>query len=202
MSTAKKQFLKDVNDPNTVIFPKTTIDQVLSADGTTPWVPTDNGQEITQAEYDKLTPEQKANGDYYITDANGNATVIDTALSTTSINPVQNKVVTEAINSVNSKIANKTESSMLTGLTIEYNANTVSVDYSAKQTISAKTWLNNFIKLTKKPINNRRFIVYEPNNGIYVGFGIIDTDGNVSVYNSTTATITNIGFSITYLYNN
>ena len=121
MSTAKKQFLKDAKDPNTVIFPKTTIDQVLSADGTTPYTPADSGIELTQAEYNALSPAEKAKGDYYITDATTNPVVIDTALSTTSTNPVQNKVVTEAINSVNSNLEIKLECTKIGD--IRYNGN-------------------------------------------------------------------------------
>ena len=97
-------------------------------------------------------------------------------------------------------LTNKTESSSVTGLSVEYNENTVSIDYAGTQTIPSKTWLNNFITITKKPKDEKRFIAYSPNNGAYVGFGKIDTNGNVSVYNSTTATVGSIGFSIMYLF--
>lgn len=66
-------------------------------------------KEITQAEYDALSESQKKNGTiYYIKDADveiGSASdsvpgvvLVDSALSSSSKNPVQNKVVTEALN--------------------------------------------------------------------------------------------------------
>ena len=62
------------------------------------------GVELTQAEYDALPAAQKSSGTYYITDAPSANISIDTALSSTSTNPVQNKVVAGAINQINSDL--------------------------------------------------------------------------------------------------
>ena len=63
------------------------------------------GTELTQAQYNALTPEQKANGTYWITDASGGNVVIDTALDATSNNAIANKPVAEAITQLNNDLA-------------------------------------------------------------------------------------------------
>lgn len=65
--------------------------------------------EITRAEYDALGDIVKTDGKtYYITDAyteyEGLSIIVDDALSTTSMNPVQNKVVTEKFNRLSEEI--------------------------------------------------------------------------------------------------
>ena len=61
------------------------------------------GRSVTQAEYDALPAAQKNQGVWYITDS-GSIYHIDTELSTTSANPVQNKVITNEINSIKSDL--------------------------------------------------------------------------------------------------
>ena len=61
------------------------------------------GVELTQAQYDALPAAQKSSGTYYITDAPSADISIDTALSSTSTNPVQNKVVASAISDLASR---------------------------------------------------------------------------------------------------
>jgi hypothetical protein len=63
------------------------------------------GIEITQAEYDALTPEEKANGTYWITDGSGGS--VDTTLDATSLNAIANKPVAEAITQLNNDLDNK-----------------------------------------------------------------------------------------------
>lgn len=59
--------------------------------------------ELTQAEYDALTEEEKNNGTiYFITDAQSGIT-IDSELSTTSTNAVQNSVITLQVNKISSE---------------------------------------------------------------------------------------------------
>ena len=64
------------------------------------------GVELTQAQYDALPAAQKSSGTYYITDAPGANMTIDTALSSTSTNPVQNKVVNTAISTLTNALSN------------------------------------------------------------------------------------------------
>lgn len=64
----------------------------------------DVGTVLTQAEYDALTPEQKANGTYWISDASGGSVVIDNALDATSLNAIANKPVAEAITQLNNDL--------------------------------------------------------------------------------------------------
>jgi hypothetical protein len=64
----------------------------------------DLGVELTQAEFDRLTPQQQATGTYYITDGGGSAIAIDTALDANSTNPVQNKAVTASITQLNNDL--------------------------------------------------------------------------------------------------
>lgn len=70
---------------------------------------------LTQAEYDSLPQSEKVNGTiYYITDSDNalssatdtipGVVIVDSALSTTSKNPVQNKIITEQLNSVSSDV--------------------------------------------------------------------------------------------------
>lgn len=72
---------------------------------------------LTQAEYDSLPQSEKNNGTiYYITDSDNTLStatdnvpgvvIVDSALSTTSKNPVQNKIITERLNSASSEIVN------------------------------------------------------------------------------------------------
>ena len=55
--------------------------------------------ELTQAEYDALTDEEKLNGAiYFITDAEGGSSgIVDDKIDTSSTNPVQNKVLAQEI---------------------------------------------------------------------------------------------------------
>ena len=54
---------------------------------------------LTQTEYDNLGPEKYTDGKhYYISDALNDYIVIDTELSTTSTNPIQNRVITNTLN--------------------------------------------------------------------------------------------------------
>jgi hypothetical protein len=62
------------------------------------------GRDITQAEYDALSPEEQATGVYFITDAVGGEITLDDSLSSTSNNAVRNKVVTSAINQINNDL--------------------------------------------------------------------------------------------------
>ena len=87
---------------------------ILAPDGTSIIVdehgiissPNNTYRELTQAEYDALTEEEKNNGTiYFITDAyDANAISIDNALSTESTNAVQNKVITKCINDMNDSL--------------------------------------------------------------------------------------------------
>lgn len=61
------------------------------------------GRTVTQAEYDALPAAQKNKGIWYIKDS-ASTSSIDTALSTTSENPVQNKVITGEINQINNNL--------------------------------------------------------------------------------------------------
>jgi len=63
------------------------------------------GVEITQAQYDALTPEEQANGTYWITDGSGGS--VDTTLDTTSLNAIANKPVAEAITQLNNDLTIK-----------------------------------------------------------------------------------------------
>lgn len=58
-----------------------------------------NELELTAEEYDNLSEEEKMNGTtYYIIDDDGGIDInIDSALSSVSTNPVQNKIITEAL---------------------------------------------------------------------------------------------------------
>ena len=69
----------------------------------------DVGTVLTQAEYDALTPEQQANGTYWISDASGGSVVIDNALDTTSLNAIANKPVAEAITQLNNDLTDKVD---------------------------------------------------------------------------------------------
>ena len=61
-------------------------------------------KELTQAEYDALSEDEKMNGTiYYIPDAD-NKLPVDSELSTSSTSPVQNKVITKKINDIYSDI--------------------------------------------------------------------------------------------------
>ena len=82
-------------------------------------------KEITLAEYTALTKDEKENGTiYYVTDADmeintatesvAGIVIVDASLSSTSVNPVQNKVVSNAINSEIQR-AKKIESELDTG---------------------------------------------------------------------------------------
>lgn len=72
---------------------------------------------LTQSEYDSLPQSEKVNGTvYYITDSDNELStatdtvpgivIVDSMLSETSKNPVQNKVITERINRVSSDLEN------------------------------------------------------------------------------------------------
>lgn len=57
------------------------------------------GREISQEEYDELTPEEQNHGTYFITNGGSgeNTLTIDTRLSNTSQNPIGNKAVSEQL---------------------------------------------------------------------------------------------------------
>lgn len=63
-------------------------------------------RELTQAEYDALSPEEKKlpNVIYFITDAEEAVFAIDPELSETSQNAIQNKVVAKGFKDVNEKL--------------------------------------------------------------------------------------------------
>lgn len=62
--------------------------------------------------------------------SSGGGIVVDDQLSTTSTNPVQNKVITEALNSTNSAVSGK-QDTLTAGTGISINNNTISVDNSS-----------------------------------------------------------------------
>ena len=85
-------------------------------------------KEITLAEYNALTKDARENGTiYYVTDADteintatesvAGLVIVDASLSSTSVNPVQNKVVSNAINSEIQR-AKKIESELETGKSV------------------------------------------------------------------------------------
>ena len=85
-------------------------------------------KEITLAEYNALTKDERENGTiYYVTDADteintatesvAGLVIVDASLSSTSVNPVQNKVVSNAINSEIQR-AKKIESELETGKSV------------------------------------------------------------------------------------
>ena len=85
-------------------------------------------KEITLAEYTALTKDEKENGTiYYVTDADteintatesvAGIVIVDGSMSSTSVNPVQNKVVSNAINSEIQR-AKKIESELETGKSV------------------------------------------------------------------------------------
>lgn len=86
---------------------------------------------LTQAEYDALTEAEKNNGtEYFITDA-GSGIIIDDTLSPTSTNPVQNKVVKAAIESI---IDDTTTSANTT-----YSSNKINTELSGKVNLTIYT---------------------------------------------------------------
>ena len=105
---------------------------ILAPDGTSITVdengtissPNNTYRELTKAEYDALTEEEKNNGTiYFITDAyDANAITVDNALSTESTNAVQNKIITECINDMNDSLdivkAHVKETGNVHGLTL------------------------------------------------------------------------------------
>lgn len=62
--------------------------------------------------------------------SSGGGITVDDQLSTTSTNPVQNKVITEALNSTNSAVSGK-QDTLTAGTGISINNNTISVDNSS-----------------------------------------------------------------------
>lgn len=65
-----------------------------------------------------------------VTSQGGGTIVVDDYLSTTSTNPVQNKVITEALNNTNSAVSGK-QDTLTAGDGISINNNTISVDSSS-----------------------------------------------------------------------
>ena len=62
--------------------------------------------------------------------SSGGGIVVDDQLSTTSTNPVQNKVITEALNNTNTAVSGK-QDTLTAGTGISINNNTISVDNSS-----------------------------------------------------------------------
>ena len=67
----------------------------------------ESGTKLTQAEFDALPAAQQNVGKYWITDGSS-ALTVDTELSTTSHNPVENGVITTEINKINTHLTNLT----------------------------------------------------------------------------------------------
>jgi hypothetical protein len=66
-------------------------------------VGTELGRTITQEAYDLLPASEKNKGIWYITNS-GDSYHVDNALSTTSTNPVRNKILTTEINKINNDL--------------------------------------------------------------------------------------------------
>ena len=66
----------------------------------------ESGTKLTQAEFNALPAAQQNVGKYWITDGSS-ALTVDTELSTTSHNPVENGVITTEINKINTQLENK-----------------------------------------------------------------------------------------------
>jgi hypothetical protein len=69
----------------------------------------DEGTKLTQAQFDALPASQQNVGKYWITDGSS-ALTVDTELSTTSHNPVENGVITTEINKINTHLNDKLDS--------------------------------------------------------------------------------------------
>ena len=66
-----------------------------------------NTREITQAEYDLLSPDEQNNGTiYFISDAVGGIVTVDNGLDKTSDNPISNKVVSTKFEEIEDMISN------------------------------------------------------------------------------------------------
>jgi hypothetical protein len=130
----------------------------------------DLGVELTQAEFDRLTPQQQATGTYYITDGGGSAIAIDTALDANSTNPVQNKAVTASITQLNNDLSAKqdklsTDVYTVTPQVLSSAISTtyfiaeraygrvveLSFDFTVTSTIDAHTNIFNFLNIISLP---------------------------------------------------
>ena len=151
------------------------------------------GTELTQAQYNALTPEQKANGTYWITDASGGNVVIDTALDATSNNAIANKPVAEAITQLNNDLAihYNTKITINNG---DYNGNVYIPNYistwggkfllhavpsASSVTIGANTYkvfvcslTNNSFKVILVNNSNNTVVPYSPNYSSELTFNL------------------------------
>ena len=131
-TTPTEDDLIPVLDRSDSILKSASLKNAIAAAGTV-------GKEITQAEYDALTPQEQAEGQYFIKDAPGaGAILVDAELDTTSTHAIQNKPVATAINQINQNLTEKIEqkSGSLSDGTDTYtgiNLDFISYDATAKK---------------------------------------------------------------------
>lgn len=150
-------------------------------------VGTELGRSITQAEYDLLPASQKSQGIWYITDS-ASTSSIDTTLSITSENPVQNKVITGEINQIKSKLTDNTyvlsiknvHSSIQSGGKIHVKK------HNEVFQITSKIGYNPIVCAGSLPANTMLFEIDDPNNILpnnvneYFGFNTMNTSTGAS----------------------
>ena len=155
----------------------------------------------TREEFDNLSDATKQSYDgkqVIITDDYDSniCSSIQECIDSTNVNDVAGaSVVKELSSSLESKILE----TGITGLDVIYNSFCVTVLYSNSVTVGSKTWLRGIFTIPSiKPKTDIRFPVYNTNNGTWTGFGKLNTDGSFDVYNSTSASVNNVAFNVTY----